>query len=203
MYKRFRWVFLVMAVVVATMWLALPRFLPKLDKTDVDSTGLGSDRKISADRPATRNSDPAEGESAKTGGEADKEITRESPRHSAGEVEKYQMEERRISRLKAAVREQEDKVEEKRRRLASIVRTVGVIYKVPDANHADKAGSAKPEGTQVKPSPADLAEDAAKRAQDAQAYVDAKRDFETDWKLLEEMKLKLSGEQVKPRKEDE
>ena len=39
-------------------------------------------------------------------------------------------------------------------------------------------------------------EDAIKRGLDAQDYVDAKRDFETDQQLLQQMKIKLMGETI-------
>ena len=153
MFKRYWWVFLAMAGVGTLVWLGLSRVEPKKS-----ITGAISNPETSADRPARRNSDLA-------GAEHDQEIARESSRHSAGEIEKHQAEERRLFHLKAAVRAQEEKVEERSKVLATIVRTKGIIYKGPDADYSGKA---------------ETPEDATKKALDAQDYVDAKRDFETD-----------------------
>ena len=111
----------------------------------------------------------------------DPEAARESSRHSAGEVERHQAEERRLAELKQAVRDQEEKVEERRKVLATIVRTKGIIYKGPDADYSGNPET--PHGS-------------AKIALDAQDYVDAKRDFETAQKLLQELKLQLVSEKV-------
>lgn len=46
-------------------------------------------------------------------------------------------------------------------------------------------------------------EEAIKRGLDAQDYVDAKRDFETDQQLLSQMKLKKVGEDINSKKVDE
>lgn len=73
--------------------------------------------------------------------------------------------------LAKAIREQEDKVEERRKVLATIVRAKGILYK----------GEEKPK------------EEAIKRGLDAQDYVDAKKEFEKDQELLQQMKLKLQG----------
>ena len=78
--------------------------------------------------------------------------------------------------LQKAIKEQEDKVEDRRKVLATIVRTKGIIYKGSDA---------------MKDS---TREDAIKRGLDAQDYVDAKRDFEKDQEILQQMKLRLAGQ---------
>jgi polysaccharide biosynthesis transport protein len=49
----------------------------------------------------------------------------------------------------------------------------------------------------------DKKDDAIKRGLDAQDYVDAKRDFETDQGLLQSMKLKLMGEQITQKMPDD
>ncbi|MES2920835.1 MAG: hypothetical protein V4819_04785 [Verrucomicrobiota bacterium] len=149
------------------MWLALSPADP-----GKKVTGAISIQETSADRPAARNSDLP-------GAEHEKEIARESSRHSAGEIERHQAEERRLVHLKETVRAQEEKVEERRQVLATIVRTKGIIYKGSDADYSVKAKTP---------------EEATKAALDAQDYVDAKREFETDQKLLREMKLKLISE---------
>ncbi len=71
-----------------------------------------------------------------------------------------------LQELSKAVREQEEKVAERRKVLATIVRTKGIIY------------------------------DAIERGPDAQDYIDAKRDFETDQELLQTMKIMLLGETI-------
>jgi len=72
--------------------------------------------------------------------------------------------------------EQEAGVEERGLVLLTIVRMRGIIYR-------------EGESVDVK-----AAENGASAAQE---YVDAKRDFETDQALLQEMKLKLTGETMK------
>jgi capsular exopolysaccharide synthesis family protein len=49
----------------------------------------------------------------------------------------------------------------------------------------------------------DTREDAIKRGLDAQDYVDAKRDFETDQQLLQQLKLKLIGETITKKMPEE
>lgn len=169
MFKRFCWVFLVMAGIGTCTWLVLSPVGPQKNVT-----GAISKLETSADRPATRSSDMSDGEPAK-------EIARESSRHSSGEVERHQAETRRLFHLNDAVRKQEEKVEERRKVLATLVRTKGIIYKGPDADYSGKA---------------ETPQEATKKALDAQDYVDAKREFETDQKLLQEMKLKLLSEKV-------
>lgn len=80
--------------------------------------------------------------------------------------------------LAKAIQQQEGKVEERRKVLATIGRTKGILYK----------GDEKPK------------EEAIKRGLDAQDYVDAKKEFEEDQKLLQQMKLKLqSAKQTPPQ----
>lgn len=104
--------------------------------------------------------------------------------------------EQMLQELNKAVRDQEDKVEERRKVLATIVRTKGVIYKGDDSfsaqSCADGAGASKDAEIAAN----ETREEAIKRGLDAQDYVDAKRDFETDQQLLQTMKLKLIGEQI-------
>ncbi len=86
--------------------------------------------------------------------------------------------------LNKAVRDQEDKVEERRKVLATIVRTKGPF---DDAKEAiDKSAVDKPG---VQPPGEQSQEEAIRRALDAQDYVDAKRDFETDQDVLQKLRL--------------
>ena len=105
----------------------------------------------------------------------------ESPRHAAGVIEKDRS--AKLLRLDQAVRDQEAKVEERRKVLATIVRTKGIISKGNDSFYGDSSTDQN-------------AKEATKRALDAQDYVDAKRDFETDQELLQEMKLRQISEKI-------
>lgn len=55
----------------------------------------------------------------------------ESPRHAAGEMEKDRL--AKLARLEQAIRDQEAKVVEQRKMLATIIRTKGIIYKGTDS----------------------------------------------------------------------
>ncbi|MEO5916085.1 MAG: hypothetical protein ABIS50_17750 [Luteolibacter sp.] len=99
---------------------------------------------------------------------------RESSRHAGDELEKS-----RLPILEKAIATQELIVEEKRLALADVVRKTAVIYK-------------KGESLPLPETP----EEIAKQRKDGQSYIEAKRDFETDQKLLEEMKLKLADEKA-------
>ena len=93
-----------------------------------------------------------------------------------------------VDDLAKAVRDQENKVEERREALATIVRTKGIIYK--------GSGEKKDQSR----------EEAIQRGLDAQDYIDAKREFETDQALLAAMKQKLAEELAKnapPRAESQ
>ena len=165
MSKRLGLLFLVIATAGLLVWWLRQR-------AEMIVFAAISDRKTSGDPPTAMISESAV---------KDPEAARESSRHSAGEVERHQAEERRLAELKQAVRDQEEKVEERRKVLATIVRTKGIIYKGPDADYSGNPET--PHGS-------------AKIALDAQDYVDAKRDFETAQKLLQELKLQLVSEKV-------
>jgi hypothetical protein len=167
MFKRFWWVFLVIACTGSFMWMAAAKVGPKKDEP-----GASSNQESSLDRPEARNSNMAIEEPRN-------DNARESSRHSTGEVkrhqiERHQAEERRLEHLEKAVKAQEEKVEERRKALATIVRTKGIIYKGADADSANT----------------EIQEDTTKKALDVQEYADAKREFETEQKSLQEMKLK-------------
>jgi len=84
-----------------------------------------------------------------------------------------------LSELEKAIADQTAKVEQRKKVLEEIVKT---------KNFFDKdSGSAKPKA--LDPS----REEAIRKALDAQDYVDAKRDFETDQELLRQMILKLAS----------
>lgn len=91
-----------------------------------------------------------------------------------------------LAAIDKAIRDQADKVEERRKVLATIVRNKGIIYKGKDTYYTQaedqSAGNAL---TRSGPY-----EEAIRRGLDAQDYVDAKRDFESDQELLQEMRLK-------------
>ncbi|MEO8617122.1 MAG: von Willebrand factor type A domain-containing protein, partial [Luteolibacter sp.] len=103
--------------------------------------------------------------------------------------------------LNKIIRDQEDKVEERRKVLATIVRTKGIIYKGQDSFYgtngvnedqgAHSAMETRVDGTR---------EETIKRGLDAQDYADAKRDFETDQEQLQQLKLKQIAETISNKK---
>ncbi len=148
--------------------------------------------------------------------------------------------------LNQAIRDQEEKVEEKRKALATIVRTKGIINKGQDSFYA-QSGVDEDQGARsalqtynqleqeklqtesqlkslalkdqrdekvveleatlqaqnelatnrlkaVKVMRDDSREEAIKRGLDAQGYVDAKRDFESDQELLQKLRLRQIGQ---------
>ena len=88
-----------------------------------------------------------------------------------------------LQELNKAIRDQEDKVEERRKDLATIVRTKGIIYKGQDSFYGQS-------GVDEDVMKNDSREEAIKRGLDAQDYADAKADFESNQQLLQAMKLK-------------
>ncbi len=117
----------------------------------------------------------------------------ESPRHAAGVIEKDRS--AKLLRLDQAVRDQEAKVEERRKVLATIVRTKGIIYKGNDSFYGESTSDG--DGADIKDA---SREDAIKRGLDAQDYNDAKLEFETDQALLQKMKLKHISETIMEKK---
>ena len=91
-----------------------------------------------------------------------------------------------LTALNKAIREQEDKVEERRKVLSTIVRTKGIIYKGEDSFYGSS-------GVNEDQLASDKREESIRRGLDAQDYADAKRDFESDQQLLQAMKLKQIG----------
>ncbi|MES2659004.1 MAG: von Willebrand factor type A domain-containing protein [Verrucomicrobiota bacterium] len=102
--------------------------------------------------------------------------------------------------LDKAVRDQEDKVEERRKALSTIVRTKGIIYKGQDSFYG-QSGVDEDQAARVAEN--DTNGEAIKRGLDAQDYVDAKRDFEADQQLLQEMKLKQIELGIQTKSQDE
>lgn len=60
-----------------------------------------------------------------------------SPRHATGEIERHKQARAATAELEKAVEQQQEKVEEQRKALATIARTKGVIYKGPDSKFGD------------------------------------------------------------------
>jgi Ca-activated chloride channel family protein len=89
--------------------------------------------------------------------------------HAAKEKVKAAQE---LLELNKAIRDQEEKVEERRKVLATIVRTKGINYQGAGSSYGE------------------LREEPIKRGLDAQAYVDAKRDYENNQQALVELKFK-------------
>lgn len=99
---------------------------------------------------------------------------------------------RRTEISDAEIRDQEAKVEERRKALVETVRNRGITYTGEDSfsdKSADDQGSDERLKT-VERLKKETREGAIKRGLDAQDYVDAKRDFEKDYALLLEMKMK-------------
>lgn len=102
----------------------------------------------------------------------DRESARDITAEVANVYKEYRMElqpepfDKTVSELKNAFREQEDKVEERRKVLTKISRTGPMIYQESEDSKVRRTES----------------------------YKDAKRDFETEQALLEQMKLSLLGE---------
>ncbi len=89
---------------------------------------------------------------------------------------------RYLQELNKAIRDQEDKVEERRKVLVTIARTKGISPKEADLELHQGADETR--------------EAAIQRALDAQDHVDAKRDFKTDQELLQQLKLKQIAETI-------
>jgi uncharacterized protein involved in exopolysaccharide biosynthesis len=105
----------------------------------------------------------------------------------------------RLLELKKAVFDQEDKVEERRRILATIMKL---------RNNTDDVGTGEitndgANSNEESPEP-DKAEDSAKRREvDAPTISDAKRDLETDQALLQSLKLKQINDDIAAKLQDE
>lgn len=98
-----------------------------------------------------------------------------------------------LAEIKKAVRQQEDKVDERRKVLTTISRTKKIIYN----GDTDLAGSGFDEDADAGNLAKKESKNAAlERSIDTTDYVDAKRDFETDLALLEQMKIKLMTEEI-------
>lgn len=87
--------------------------------------------------------------------------------------------ERNLAELNKAVKEQEEKVEERRKVYATLMRNGGPHRSL-----------------QIHDEASDTPEETITRAQDKQDYIDVKRDFETDQALLQNLKLRLISETI-------
>lgn len=87
---------------------------------------------------------------------------------------------RRLAELNKAVKEQEEKVEERRKAVAEMMKLKRPLLSEPD----------------------DL-NDGNERTHREQNYIDAKRDFETDQQLLQTLKLKQTGENIAAKMDGE
>ncbi|RYD70803.1 MAG: hypothetical protein EOP84_26045 [Verrucomicrobiaceae bacterium] len=199
MLKRTLIVLSVAVLGVAAIWL-----MP--GQPTVEALPL-SDSSNSSGKPqvvAARESAPAEVAEV---AEAEEKVPR-SQRHAAREIEKHRARMLLLEELKKSVTEQEMKVEDKRKALAAIVRTKGIIYKGTDSRIAPpgEAQAADPDAAEAQRDAGHQAEmarkDAEERGRDAMAYVDAKQDFETDQNLLHYMRLKLDAERKKLKEEE-
>jgi Mg-chelatase subunit ChlD len=88
--------------------------------------------------------------------------------------------------LDKAIRDQEDKVEERRKVLATIVRTKEIIYKGQDSFYGSSGESDSRLDDRV--ASVESREESIKRGLDAQDHVDAANDYQSDKDLLERMK---------------
>ena len=93
-----------------------------------------------------------------------------------------------LAELNKAVRDQEDKVEERRKALTTMVRTKGIIYRGQDSFYDQSMANDPLKNDEVRKDV--TREESIRRGLDAQDYVDAKRDFESDQQRLQQLKLK-------------
>lgn len=167
-----------------------------VDKLDLDAR-WGTDRETALRRlkenvstKQVRGTDLIEIRAREKDPELAKSITNEVARsyqaYRTG-VEKRQAEQQ-LAELDKAVREQEDKVEERRKMLATIMRTKGTVYRGQDSFDGRAGGDEAADR-----------EEAIKKGLDAQDYVYAKRQFENDQELLQQMKLRKLGEEISLR----
>jgi uncharacterized protein involved in exopolysaccharide biosynthesis len=105
-----------------------------------------------------------------------------------------------IKEIKKAIREKEDKVEEHRKILTTIIRVKGKGIIIPEGESPGDVKELQPENPPPntgKPSPAESEHDAAiRRALDTQDYIDSKRDLETEQQLHEHLRLKLISAEI-------
>jgi hypothetical protein len=160
MKKIFIWMIFLVAGACVILWSAQSGSKPA-NQQPIAKTPEGNqpDRKSGFERNETV--DPEA-----TGG-------RESPRNAADEMEKHRLD--RLATLDKAVRDQEEKVEERRKALVAIVRSRGIIYQ---GNDSVGVGSRE------------------KNNADVQDYQEAKLGFEADQQYLQEIKLKLIQEKI-------
>ena len=164
MFKRFRWVAVVTGLVAIVVALMASGTFTRGRSSPNDKRGTDNATESETDRTRM---EPRSVQEELAG-----HNLRESRRHAAGEVEKYQK-----RPLEELVAEQELIVERKRAALGKIVRTKGIIYVGPDSY------SAAPE-------------EIAKGNQADEEFINAKREFEAAQTILQSMKIQLMGKQI-------
>lgn len=115
-------------------------------------------------------------------GKRNQEVALQEKRETLAATEKANAA-RELQDLKKAIRAQEEKVEERRKVLATIVRTKGIIYKGPDSFYTASGVNEDQSAGQAAAVP-------IKRGLDAQDYSEAKREFEADQNALVELRQK-------------
>ncbi len=102
--------------------------------------------------------------------------------------------------LTKAIRDQEDKVEERRKVLSTIALSKGIAYEGKDSFHNQSDLNEKQRAAIAKMKD-DARGSSMKRGIGAQEYVEAKREFEKELEHLEQMKLKMTGSSIKAKPE--
>lgn len=186
MLKRTCMVLSVVLLVVATVWLSRTgsevKKMPPADERIRTHSGSPQEMPESPAEDLTKEGVPA------------------SPRHAADEIERHRARRVHLVELEKALRDQEEKVKDKRKALAGIVRTKGIIYRGNDSVLPLDQDSAAGSNDADWPDPVNK-KDAEERGRDAMLFVDAKREFETDQGLLREMQLKLERERQRLKDE--
>lgn len=186
MLKRAGLVLSVILLVVATVWLS--RTGSEVKKMPAVDEGIRTHSGSPQEMPESPVEDLTE------------ERVPTSPRHAADEIERYRASRVHLVELEMALRDQEEQVKDKRKALAAIVRTKGIIYKGNDSVLPLVQDSAAGSNDAEEPDPANK-KDAEERGRDAMLYIDVKREFETDQGLLREMQLKLERERQRLKDE--
>lgn len=164
--KRISWFLMIWVGIGGFFWLS--------EKMNPKHGRFGEAGPVERDRDIN----PQMGDSAYS--ENDGTVVPESPRHVAREMERHQQWKSKFAGLEREILDQEDKVEERRKLLAIIVRTKIIIYQVgDDSSHTDEHRQRGDSTTEK------------------QEYVDVQKDFEMDQQVLQELRLKLIFEKMK------
>ena len=150
---------------------------------ELSGSASGTSRAPSSALPSSESDSPSTGDPMESG-------PRRSPRHESGELSKD-----RLPTIERAIAEQEVVIEEKRKALTAIVRERGIIYKGNEGSSTSEQSAPQPPvPSQAQP---DVQAETKARGLSAEAYVDAKRDFEKERSALEVLKLKLAQEKAR------